>query len=61
MGYLMPKSSLQKASNGNIWPIAGGDKRVHTFPKSINPKVNVIVQLEFELVVYNVKVIHVSQ
>ena len=27
-----------------------GEKGVHTFPKDINPKVNVIAQLEFELV-----------
>ena len=29
------------------------DKGVHTFPKGICPKVNVIVRLEFELAYYN--------
>ena len=27
----------------------GGDKEVHTFPKGINSKVNVIARVEFEL------------
>ena len=31
----------------------GGDKGVHTFPKDISWKVNVIAQLEFELAYYN--------
>ena len=29
------------------------DKRVHTFPKGICPKMNVMVQLEFELAYYD--------
>ena len=37
-----------------------GDKGFHTFPKGISPKVNVIVQLEFELTHYNVLVQHIS-
>ena len=32
------------------------DKRVHTFPKSIRPKVNVIAQLEFELTYFEATV-----
>ena len=37
-----------------------GDKGVHTFPKSISLKVNVIVRLEFELAYYNVADQHVN-
>ena len=33
-----------------------GDKWVHTFPKGISPKVNVIARLEFELATYDVAV-----
>ena len=33
---------------------------IHTFAKSICPKVNVMVQLEFELAYYNVAVQHIS-
>ena len=47
--YRIPKSSLLKNSCGTIQPIACEDKGVSTFPKSINLKVNVIVQLKFEL------------
>ena len=36
------------------------DKRVHTFPKGISPKVNVITQLEIELIYYNVILQHVN-
>ena len=36
------------------------DKGVHAFPKGINPKVNVIAQLEFELAYYDVAVQYVS-
>ena len=36
------------------------DKHVHTFPKGIRLKVNVIVQLEFELTYCDVAVQHVS-
>ena len=28
----------------------GGDKGFHTFPKSISPKVNILVLLEFETI-----------
>ena len=37
-----------------------GIKWVHTFPKGISLKVNVIVQLEFELVLYDATVQHVN-
>ena len=36
------------------------DKRVHAFPKGINPKVNLIARLKFELTCYNVAVQNVS-
>ena len=39
VGYLMPKSSLKKFS-GTTYPIAELDKRVYTFPDSINLKMN---------------------
>ena len=35
-------------------------KGVHAFPKSINPKVNAITQLEFELPYYDAAVQHIS-
>ena len=38
--------------------IIAGDKGVYAFPKSINPKVNVIAWLEFELAYYDVTVQH---
>ena len=31
------------------------DKRVHTFPKGISPKVNVIARLEFELIYFKMQ------
>ena len=43
-----------------LQPIAGEDKEVHTFPKSISSKVNVIASLEFEHAYYDVAVLHVS-
>ena len=49
MCYLMPKPSLQKNSSGTIELITGEHKGIYNFPKSINPKVNVIVQLEVDL------------
>ena len=36
------------------------NKDVHTFPKGISPKVNVIARLEFELAYYDVTVHYVS-
>ena len=37
------------------------NKGVHTFPKGIGPKVNVIVKLEFQLVYYDATVQDLSQ
>ena len=37
-----------------------GDKCVHTYPKDISSKINVIVRLEFKLAYCNVTVSHVS-
>ena len=37
-----------------------GDKLVHTFPKGISLKVNVIARLEFELTYYDAAVQHIS-
>ena len=36
------------------------DKKVHAFPKTICPKVKLIVSLDFEPTYYNVAVEHVS-
>ena len=45
MGYLMPKSSLQKDHSGTIQSTAVEDKGFQILPYSMSPKVNVIVQL----------------
>ena len=52
----MPNPSLEKNSSDLIqsWE----DKGVHTFPKGICPKVNVIVRLGFELAYYDSAVQH---
>ena len=39
---------------------SGGYKVVHTIPKSICPKMNTTVQLEFKLAYYDIAVEHVS-
>ena len=39
---------------------AEGDKKIHTFLKSICPKMNVIAWLKFELVYLEAKVKHVN-
>ena len=36
------------------------DKKIHTFPVGINPKVNVIARLDFELAFYGAAFIHIS-
>ena len=36
------------------------NKRIHTFPKGISLKVNVIVRLEFELAYYDIAIQHVN-
>ena len=51
---------MKKNSNDAIEPIAGEDKRLHTFPKVIILKVNVIVWLVFKLAYYDVAVKHIS-
>ena len=48
VGYLMPMP-FSKNYFTNSW----ADKEVHTFPKGICPKVNVIARLEFELAYYD--------
>ena len=55
----MPKPSLQKTLVALFNPQLG-DKEIHTFPKNINLKVNVIAPLEFELAYSDVKVPDVS-
>ena len=52
----MPNSSFKKNSGDNYEPIngVGGDKLVRTLPMNINPKLNVIVRLEFEPANYDV-------
>ena len=47
VGYLMPKPSLLE-QQWYYLTHSWGDKRVHTFPKGICQKVNVIAQLEFK-------------
>ena len=47
--YLMQKQILvEEQLMYYLKPVAGKNKRVHTFPKAISPKVNVIECLEFE-------------
>ena len=53
VGYLMPNPFSSKNSSGTIWE----DKGVHTFPKGICPKVNVIARLKYELA-YSESVVH---
>ena len=52
LGYLMSNPSSYKKCCGTIYPIAG---KIRGFipSKDICPKVNIIVQLEFELTYYN--------
>ena len=54
VGYLMLNTSLEKDSSGAT------HKKIHTSPKGISPKVNVIAQLEFELAYSNVTIQHIS-
>ena len=51
LGYLMPKPFSKKKQYylTHNWE----DKRVHTFPKGICPKVNIIARLENELSYYD--------
>ena len=58
MGYLIPKPFTKKNSSDTIQPLTrGGDKKVHTFPKGINPNVNVIPRLVFELANYDCNIL----
>ena len=52
VGNLMPKPYLEK--NHNRW-----NNSVHTFPKGISPKVNVVAGLKFELPFYDATVLHI--
>ena len=54
----MLKPSLLNNGSGVI---SRRDNGVHTFPKDISPKVNVITWLEYELVYYDIAVQHVSR
>ena len=49
----MPNLSFKKNSSSTIQHITGRIRRIHTFPKIICPKVNVIARLEFELAYYD--------
>ena len=51
---------IEKQLRYNLTHGCRGDKVVHIFLNSIDPKVNVIAQLEFELTYYDVPVQHVS-
>ena len=56
MDYSKPRQSLQWYYLTHCW----GDKEVHTFPKGISPKVNVLARLEFELAYYDVTIQYIS-
>ena len=56
MGYLIPKSFLQK---NNIQSILARDNGVYNIPKGISPKVNVIAWLKLELASYDVAAQHI--
>ena len=53
VGYLIPKPFSQKNSNRYYLTHSWEDKGVHTFPKGICPKVNVIARLQCELAYYD--------
>ena len=54
----MPEPFSKKNSSGTNLTHSWENKGVHTFPKGICPKVNVIVQLEYELAYYDSAVHH---
>ena len=56
MGYLMLKTFLFNHKISTISSITDGMKGAYTLPKGISPKVNVIAQLKFELVCYDVTI-----
>ena len=43
VGYLMPKLPIFNNNSEIIKSIAGRNKWIHTFPKSIKPKVNFVI------------------
>ena len=47
---------IPKNSNDTILTHSWGDKWVHTFPKGISLKMNLIARLEFEFAYYDVAV-----
>ena len=53
LGYLMPKPFSQKNSSGINLTHSWEGKGVHTFPKGICPKMNVITRREYKLAYYN--------
>ena len=55
----MTKPSLEK-NNNDVFKGLLGDKGGHTFPKDISLKMNVIVQVEFELAYFEVAIQHVD-
>ena len=60
MGYLMLKTSLLKNSKWYYLTHCWGNKGVYTIPKGINPKMNVIAWLEFELAYFKASIQHFS-
>ena len=50
----MQKPSLKTKSNDNVKFILLVGKRVHSFSKGINKKVNIIARLEFEHAYYDI-------
>ena len=53
LGYLMPKPLLREEQQWYYLTHSWEDKGVHTFPKGICPKVNVVARLEYELAYYD--------
>ena len=60
MSYLMPNPHMEKYSNDGNSTYTREEKGIHTFPRSICLKVNVIERLKFELVFYDDAVQHVN-
>ena len=54
------KTILVEEQEWDCLTYSWGDKGLNTFLKVINPKVNIIVQLEFELAYYDVTVQHIN-
>ena len=52
----MLKPSFEKNNSDTFEPIVGGIREIYIFPKGICLKVNIIMQLEFELSYYDVAV-----